>query len=84
MPEEAVYEPNQSHGSVFAPIAGAEDEEWLLRVRRGALHELKEFLEGLDHERSGVRKQVVEDDLLRADVKGVITNVVSICLGFQA
>ena len=68
MIEEAGYDPNQPHGSVFAPIAGAEDEEGLLRVCRGALHGINEFIEGRFHERSARRQQVLEDDLVGADV----------------
>ena len=68
MLEEAVHEPGQSHGSVFAPIAVAEDEEWLLRVRRGTPHEVKEVSEGVEQEPSARLRQVVEDDCVGADV----------------
>ena len=55
MIEEAGYDPNQPHGSVFAPIAGAEGEERLLRVRRGALRKVlqtssQERLQARPHE----------------------------------
>ena len=54
MLQERVYEPRHSSRAVFTPLAHASDEDWLLRVRRGAPHELKQCLETLDHERSAV------------------------------
>ena len=66
--EEAIYEPSQCHGSVLAPIAHAQGEEWLLRVRGGFPHELMEFCEGLAQEPAARLRQVLEDDCVDADV----------------
>ena len=68
MLEEAVHEPDPSHGSVFAQIARAEDEEWLLRVRKGTPPELMEVSEGVEQEPSARPRQVVEDDRVGADM----------------
>ena len=66
--EEAVHAPYQSDGSVLAPIACAEDEEWHLRVRRGTPHEVTAFCAGADQEPSARPRQVVEDDRVGSDV----------------